>query len=363
MPILKKEIESKLQEFLDNSETQKAIKEIKEDNKYIIRFKITNESIDRDWEIIKADGIDWTHFDKNPVILTNHKYLVENIAWKAIERETIWTETYLKVQLAKGVEAWELIKTLHEQGMIKWVSIWFIPKVRDSQNSKIIVKSEALEASFVPIWSNREALIEENAKLYKKWVEFWIFKEVDVIETKQTIKVWDNITYREKFKRIDEEWNEVERVFPIESELPMMWKVIALYEEWQLLNWNELIVPTKENPFIIVQSYVKSKAGPSLLRTYTNSYELDKLKIESIVTQKEIDDCEVEFKSVEKEILDSNKVFDNMNLMKNDISFIKEQIKLFADDKAKAQNLSKVRELWKELQKSLSALNAEAKSQ
>jgi len=49
MTIIKKELEAKLQTFLESKETQKAIKEIKQDEKdYIIKFKLTNESVDRD---------------------------------------------------------------------------------------------------------------------------------------------------------------------------------------------------------------------------------------------------------------------------------------------------------------------------
>jgi len=52
-----------------------------------------------------------------------------------------------------------------------------------------------------------------------------------------------------------------------------------------------------------------------------------------------------------------------MKIMSDDIKFIKSQIKTFFDDKKKEKNISKIRDLGKELQKSLSALNEEAKSQ
>jgi len=49
MTLIKKELESKLQTFLESQETINAIKEIKQDDKdYIIKFKLTNESVDRD---------------------------------------------------------------------------------------------------------------------------------------------------------------------------------------------------------------------------------------------------------------------------------------------------------------------------
>lgn len=121
------------------------------DSAYIIKIKITNESVDRDGEIIKADGIDWKYFDTNPVILIDHSYKVGSIAGKAIKREVKRGETFLTVQLAKGTEAGELIKTLYDQGMIKGVSIGFLPLELDVLNNSIITKSEALEASFVAV--------------------------------------------------------------------------------------------------------------------------------------------------------------------------------------------------------------------
>jgi len=366
MTLIKKELESKLQTFLESQETINAIKEIKQDDKdYIIKFKLTNESVDRDWEILVSSGIDWAHFDKNPVILINHSYKVESIAWKAINREIIENETYITVKLAKGVEAWELIKALHSQWMIKWVSIWFIPKARDPQDNKKITKSEALEWSFVPIGSNRDALIEDE-KTFKKCVELWMFKEVEEIkEEKETnLKVWENIAFRNVYKTTNDKWEEVERIYPLESELPRLWKVIAIYDNQDLLQWNELVSWTKENPFIVIQSFVKSKKGPVLLTTSVDTYEFELLKIEKIVSQKAIDDWEAEFTSVEQEEkIDTSKVFDSIKSISDDVNFIKSQIKIFSDDKEKQTNVSQIRELWKELQKSLSSFNAEAKTQ
>ena len=362
MTIIKKELEAKLQTFLESKETQKAIKEIKQDEKdYIIKFKLTNESVDRDWEILKSGGWDWSFFDKNPVILINHSYKVESIAWKAIKRETIWTETYITVQLAKWVEAWELVKTLHSQWMIKWVSIWFIPLERDKTNSKIITKWEALEWSFVPIGSNRDALIED-AKTLKKCVDLWMFKEI-VEEKEKTLEVWQNIAFRNIYKTTNDKWEEVERIYPLESELPRLGKIIAIYDNQDLLQWNELVSWTKENPYLVIQNYIKSKKWPILLTTSVETCEYESIRIEQVINQKSIEDWEVKFSNVEKEKIDTSKVFDNMKIMSDDIKFIKSQIKTFFDDKKKEKNISKIRDLGKELQKSLSALNEEAKSQ
>lgn len=50
-----KELAKELQKVIEAVEFQKAVKEIEDDENYVIRIKITNESEDRDGEIIKAD--------------------------------------------------------------------------------------------------------------------------------------------------------------------------------------------------------------------------------------------------------------------------------------------------------------------
>lgn len=174
--LLKEQLEKQLKSLVSTKDAQDILSKATEENEdYTIRFKITNESQDRDWETIVSKGIDWTHFDKNPVFLIDHKYTVWSIAWKVINREIKGTETYLTVSLAKWTSAWELVKTLHEQWMIKGVSIWFMPLQRDANDRSIITKSEALEASAVAIGSNREALMDE--KTIKTCKELWVFKE------------------------------------------------------------------------------------------------------------------------------------------------------------------------------------------
>ena len=175
--LLKDTIEKELKSLLSTEEAKSIIwKATWDDEDYTIRFKITNESMDRDGETIKAEWIDWKHFDNNPVFLIDHNYAVWSIAGKVINRETTGTETYLTVVLAKGIPAGELVKSLHTQWMIKWVSIGFMPLQRDANDRSIIIKSEALEASAVAIGSNREALMDEKSAQICK--ELGVFKEV-----------------------------------------------------------------------------------------------------------------------------------------------------------------------------------------
>lgn len=203
LKIIQEELEKELKSLLKSKDAQDVISKASwDDDSYTIKFKITNESEDRDGEKIIAEWINWKFFDKNPVILIDHRYQVSSIAWKSIKREIKGKDTFLTVQLAKWVEAWELVKTLHEQGMIKGVSIWFMVLERDATDRNKITKSEALEASFVAIGSNRDALIQDE-KLYKKCKEFWLIKwEED--EKKEEDKKDEEIDMKKLFNMIKE---------------------------------------------------------------------------------------------------------------------------------------------------------------
>ena len=70
---------------------------------------------------------------------------------------------------------WKLLADLYDEGMVKTVSVWFIPKSRDESNKRIITSAELLELSFVAVPCNPNALsldqkqlLEENWMLEKK---------------------------------------------------------------------------------------------------------------------------------------------------------------------------------------------------
>lgn len=333
--------------FVESEDTQENIKATKEDKNYIIRLQVSWESVDRDWEIIKQNGIDWSHFDKNPVILLDHTYKVSHIAWKSLKRETIWTDTFLTVQLAKWVPAWELARKLHEQWMLKWVSIWFIAKER---NWSTITKSEALEASLVTMGSYRDALIED-VPLQKSCKEAWLLEVAEKALAASSFNAWDNVAYRTVYKTNDDSWNEVERIFPRENELPMMWKIIAKYTSWTLLSWDELITPSEENPFLMIQAYVKSKSGPILLRTYSTWYEFEQLRIENVIEEKSIEEGDVKFASQEAENqnLDTKLVLHTIKEIWDEVKNFKSDLKSFANDNAKIEKIERARKAGQNL--------------
>ena len=147
------------------------------DEKTERKFRVvaSTEDVDRSWEIIKLNGWTWKNFMKNPVIIANHVYKIENIVGKATEIYVKDNQLVIEWIFSSTNPLGVLLADLYDEGMIKSVSVWFIPKARDEQDNKIITEAELLELSFVAVPCNPNALsldqkqlLEENWMLEKK---------------------------------------------------------------------------------------------------------------------------------------------------------------------------------------------------
>lgn len=138
-------------------------------------FKVvaSTEDMDRAWEIIKVDWWKRDNFMKNPVIIANHVYKVENIVWKATRIWVQWNQLVIEGVFSQANPLGRLLADLYEEGMVKTVSVGFIPKTRDVKNPKIIVESELLELSFVAVPCNPNALSLDQKQLLE---EYWMLE-------------------------------------------------------------------------------------------------------------------------------------------------------------------------------------------
>lgn len=169
--------------------------EIKEatdvEDSYKFTVKISSESVDRDGEVLKADGADFKWYKKNPIVLLNHWYSVENIIGKATKVWQEGTDTFAEGYFSKTNPKAKIAMDLYNEWMLKTVSVWFIVKERDPNDRNTITKWEMLEFSFVAVQSNRDAmsLDEKSLEIYKKWIENWIFLETKAKEVKIETKI------------------------------------------------------------------------------------------------------------------------------------------------------------------------------
>ena len=139
-------------------------------------FKViaSTEDSDRSWEIIKASWWDYSNFMKNPVIIANHIYKIENIVGKATSIYVKENQLIIEWIFSESNPLGKLLGDLYEEWMVKTVSVWFIPKSRDEGNKRIITNAELLELSFVAVPCNPNALSLDQKKLLE---ENWMIEE------------------------------------------------------------------------------------------------------------------------------------------------------------------------------------------
>ncbi|HLE86268.1 MAG TPA: HK97 family phage prohead protease [Candidatus Brocadiaceae bacterium] len=144
----------------------KGIVKIKEDNKFDVIASTAD--VDRDGEIIDPKGWDLENFLKNPVILWAHQYhelpigIAENTKIGKLpnsEMEGLLISGRFADEKANPKA--EQVRRLYADGILKTVSVGFIPKER---NGMTITKAELLELSFVPVPANPQALALAMAK-------------------------------------------------------------------------------------------------------------------------------------------------------------------------------------------------------
>lgn len=130
----------------------------------------TTETIDRDGEIILISGWDLEHFYKNPIILWGHNYWDLNCVLGAVTEVKVEDGKMIVRGVFAATEQAQVARQLYDDGILKTVSVGFIPKERQGN---IITKAELLEISFVSVPSNPDAVstgkeaIEGMSKLTK----------------------------------------------------------------------------------------------------------------------------------------------------------------------------------------------------
>lgn len=175
---------------------------IEEDEEWAFDVVASTEDQDRDGETVKVNGWDTTNWLKNPVVLANHTYKIENIVGKWVEFYTSNWQKRLKGYFSKSNPLGVLAKQLYQEGMLKAVSVGFIVLKRNETDYRIIEKAELLEVSFVAVPCNPNA-ISMDGKLFDEAVQKWLLiKEVE--EEKEAVP-----TLEEKVDNIEKNINSI----------------------------------------------------------------------------------------------------------------------------------------------------------
>jgi hypothetical protein len=154
--------------------TKKDISVITEDlGDRSVQFTISKEVVDRDGDILRASGVDFGNYMKNPVFLSFHnsrefplgkvtKFWVEGNAVKAIVYfPTIEELSTNPEQASEKAKLVDFCYHCYKTGMLNAVSVGFIPlEWTESKGGYDITKWELLEFSAVAVPANQDAIAE-----------------------------------------------------------------------------------------------------------------------------------------------------------------------------------------------------------
>ena len=138
-----------------------------------VQFTISKEVVDRDGDILRAGGVDFTNYMKNPVFLSFHnsrefplgkvtKFWVEGDSVKAVVYfPTIEELSTNPEQASEKAKLVDFTYHCYKTGMLNAVSVGFIPlEWIESENGFDILKWELLEFSAVAVPANQDAIAE-----------------------------------------------------------------------------------------------------------------------------------------------------------------------------------------------------------
>ena len=138
-----------------------------------VQFTISKEVEDRDGDILRASGVDFTNYMKNPVFLSFHnsrefplgkvtKFWVEGNSVKAIVYfPTIEELSSNPEQASEKAKLVDFTYHCYKTGMLNAVSVGFIPiEWVENESGFDILKWELLEFSAVAVPANQDAIAE-----------------------------------------------------------------------------------------------------------------------------------------------------------------------------------------------------------
>lgn len=180
----------------------------------LIEFIASDETLDRHGEKVPIDAWDLKNYKKNPVLLINHDYRVQNIVGKAKNLRVEGKKLIFEPVFHELTDLAKEVTGMVKDGFLNTVSVGFLPHWPETKGSNVI--NELLEISFVPVPANpmaqrikdlsEEAASKEmNPEQEKKLKEF--LETVEIIDqTPEAMEKagWEIIRSIEQFKNREE---------------------------------------------------------------------------------------------------------------------------------------------------------------
>lgn len=141
------------------------VKDASNDDSGTFEVIISTADQDRQGEVVDQNGWDLSFYMLNPVVLFAHDYQSLPVGvCTNIRTEGGKTIAQGKFAPADANPMGQQIRRLYDLGMIRTVSVGFIPKEFDPNDNGRILKAELLEFSFVPVPANPYALSLSQVK-------------------------------------------------------------------------------------------------------------------------------------------------------------------------------------------------------
>lgn len=155
-----------------------SLKAVEDIGERTVRFTISKEVVDRDGDILRAGGVDFSNYMKNPVFLSFHnsrefplgkvkKFWVEGNSVKAdVYFPTVEELSSNPEQASEKAKLVDFTYHCYKTGMLNAVSVGFIPlEWEEIKEGKLttgwdITKWELLEFSAVAVPANQDAIAE-----------------------------------------------------------------------------------------------------------------------------------------------------------------------------------------------------------
>jgi HK97 family phage prohead protease len=159
----------------------------------------SDETEDRQGEIVRVSGWQLKNFKSNPVMLVSHDYTQLPIGtWEVSRRDG---RLIAKAKFSSIPKAQE-VETLVKEGILSAVSVGFIVRQRNEVNPSIIEKAELLEISWVSVPANPSALM----LAYEKGYTLQMKKSPEVEKSEKLLEHYKSVVkgYRELLKTLQE---------------------------------------------------------------------------------------------------------------------------------------------------------------
>lgn len=155
-----------------------------------VRFTISKEVVDRDGDILRASGVDFTNYLKNPVFLGFHNsrdFPLGKVVKFWVEGDSVKADVYFpKIEelssdinnVSEKARLIDFCYCCYKTGMLNAVSVGFIPlEWIETENGYDILKWELLEFSAVAVPANQDAIAQAVKSFGNDFAKSFITEE------------------------------------------------------------------------------------------------------------------------------------------------------------------------------------------